>query len=78
MKSVGVVRKVDELGRVVLPKELRGTLNMPEGTPLEVYVDGESIILKKYEPGCVFCGDMEITKVLRGKKICASCMNGLK
>ena len=57
MKSTGIVRKVDELGRIVLPIELRRTLNIDEKDSLEIYVDGASVILRKYEPSCVFCGD---------------------
>ena len=57
MKSTGIVRKVDELGRIVLPIELRRTLDIAEKDAIEIYVDGESIILKKYEPTCIFCGD---------------------
>ena len=57
MKSTGIVRKVDELGRVVLPIELRRTLEIAEKDPMEVFVDGSTIILKKYEPSCIFCGD---------------------
>lgn len=57
LKSTGVVRKLDQLGRIVLPKELRTVLNLKEKDALEIYVDGEQIILKKYEPACVFCGD---------------------
>ena len=56
MKATGIVRKVDELGRIVLPIELRRTLNIEIKDPLEIYVDGESIMLKKYQPACVFCG----------------------
>ena len=55
MKATGIVRKVDELGRIVLPIELRRTLNIEIKDPLEIYVDGESIMLKKYQPACVFC-----------------------
>ena len=57
MKSTGIVRKVDELGRIVLPIELRRTLEIAEKDSLEIYVDGSSIVLKKYEPSCVFCND---------------------
>ena len=55
MKSMGIVRKVDELGRVVLPMELRKTMDINEKDPLEIFVDGSSIVLKKYEPACIFC-----------------------
>ena len=59
MKATGIVRKVDELGRIVLPIELRRTLNIDIKDPLEIYVDGESIMLKKYQPACVFCGSSD-------------------
>ena len=57
MKSTGIVRKVDELGRIVLPKELRQTLNINERDPIEIFVDNSSIILQKYEPACMFCNN---------------------
>lgn len=56
MKSTGIVRRVDELGRVVIPIELRNKFGITEKDPMEIYVDGSSIILKKYEPNCIFCG----------------------
>ena len=56
MKSTGIIRRVDELGRVVIPIELRNQFNIVEKDPIEIYVDGSSIILKKYEPNCIFCG----------------------
>ena len=61
MKSTGIVRKVDELGRIVLPMELRRSLGIAEKDALEIYVDAEKIILKKYEPACVFCGNAQAT-----------------
>lgn len=78
MKATGIVRKVDELGRIVVPIELRRTLNIEEGDPLEIYVDGEQIILKKYEPGCIFCGDSRDVLNYKGKNICKNCMKELK
>ena len=78
MKSTGIVRKVDELGRIVLPIELRRTLDIPEKDAIEIYVDGESIILKKYEPTCIFCGDGRNVENYRGKNICANCMKELR
>jgi transcriptional pleiotropic regulator of transition state genes len=77
MKSTGIVRKGDELGRVVLPIELRRTLNINEKDALEIYVDGASIILKKYEPGCIFCGTLT-DKVYQGKHICSNCISNIK
>lgn len=73
MKSTGVVRKVDELGRVVIPIELRRTLGIAEKDALEIYVDREKIILKKYEPACIFCGNAEDVQHFRGKNICREC-----
>lgn len=73
MKSTGVVRKVDELGRVVIPIELRRTLGIAEKDALEIYVDREKIILKKYEPACIFCGNAENVEHFRGKNICKEC-----
>ncbi len=74
MKSTGIVRKVDELGRIVLPIELRRTLGIDEKDSLEIYVDGSSVILRKYEPSCVFCGDAGEVLSYKGKNICRSCL----
>jgi transcriptional pleiotropic regulator of transition state genes len=72
------VRKVDELGRVVIPIELRRTLNIEEKDSLEIYVDGEHIILKKYEPACIFCGNAKDVIIYKGKNICPDCMTEFK
>lgn len=77
MKSTGIVRKVDELGRVVIPIELRRTLDIAEKDSLEIYVDGENIILRKYEPACIFCGDATDVETFRGRKICRKCIEAL-
>lgn len=78
LKSVGVVRRVDELGRIVLPKELRVTLHIKEKDPLEIFVDDESrIILKKYEPGCIFCNGMNGLVEYEGHSICRDCLKKL-
>ncbi|PAB58086.1 AbrB/MazE/SpoVT family DNA-binding domain-containing protein [Anaeromicrobium sediminis] len=77
MKSTGIVRKVDELGRVVIPIELRRTLGIKEKDTLEIYVDRDNIILKKYEPTCVFCGESEGIKKFKGKNICSTCVGEL-
>ena len=74
MKSNGIVRKVDELGRIVLPIELRRTLGIDEKDALEIYVDGSSVILRKYEPSCVFCGDAGDVVSYKGKNICHNCL----
>lgn len=78
MKSIGIVRKVDELGRVVIPIELRRTLGIEEKDALEIYVDGEHIILKKYEPACIFCDDARDIITYKGKNICKECLKQLK
>ncbi len=78
MKSTGIVRKVDELGRVVIPVELRRTLRIAEKDALEIYVDEEKIILKKYEPACVFCGNAGETVTFKNKIICKDCIEDMR
>lgn len=73
MKSTGIVRKVDELGRVVIPIELRRTLGIDEKDALEIYVDSEKIILRKYEPACVFCGNANQVTHFKNKLVCREC-----
>ncbi len=77
MKSTGIVRKVDELGRIVLPIELRRTLDIAERDTLEIYVDGSAIVLKKYQPACVFCDDAKDVINYRGKNVCRNCIKAL-
>ncbi len=74
MKSTGIVRKVDELGRVVIPIELRRTLGIDLKDALEIYVDEEKIILKKYEPACIFCGNATNIKRFQNRAVCADCI----
>ncbi|MBK5240596.1 AbrB/MazE/SpoVT family DNA-binding domain-containing protein [Clostridium sp.] len=78
MKSTGVVRRVDELGRIVIPIELRRNLEIAEKDALEIYVDGEMIVLKKYQPACIFCGEVKDVVNYRGKNICTPCLDHLK
>jgi len=75
MKSIGIVRKVDELGRVVIPIELRRTLNIEVKDALEIFVEGDTIILRGYKPLCYICGGSEGLKTYREKKICSDCIN---
>ncbi|UFJ43035.1 AbrB/MazE/SpoVT family DNA-binding domain-containing protein [Brevibacillus humidisoli] len=75
MKATGIVRRVDELGRVVLPKELRDVFNIEIRDSLEIYVQDDKIILKKYEPACVFCGDAGDIVHFKGKLICSNCIS---
>jgi transcriptional pleiotropic regulator of transition state genes len=81
MKPAGVVRKVDQLGRIVLPKSLRKRYQMNEGDPVEILVQGDHIILERYRPKCVFCGNMDRVSEFKERHICADClteMNRLK
>ena len=78
MKSTGIVRKVDELGRIVLPIEMRRTLDIAERDSLEIYVEGDSIILKKYQPACIFCGSSKDLVSFEGKNVCPDCIARLR
>ncbi len=78
VKATGIVRKVDELGRIVLPIELRRTLDIAEKDALEIYVEGSSIILKKYQASCIFCGDSKKVIDFKGKNICTKCLKELQ
>lgn len=78
MKSTGIVRKVDELGRIVLPIEMRRTLDIAEKDALEIYVEGDSIILRKYQPACIFCDNMKNVISFQGKNICPDCLEKIK
>ena len=77
MKNTGIVRKVDELGRIVLPKELRETLKIEHKDPIEIFVEGDNIILKKYEPACLFCGNASDVVTYMDKKVCRNCLDKL-
>ena len=77
MKSPGIVRKVDELGRIVLPIELRRTLGIEEKDRIEIFVDGESIILRKYQPACIFCDNAKDIINYKGKNICPDCIRAM-
>ena len=77
MKSTGIVRKVDELGRVVLPMELRNTFNINPKDPIEIYVDGDKIILRKHEPCCTLCGSAGESVIYNDKQICKACVEAL-
>ena len=77
MKSTGMIRRVDELGRVVIPKEIRNKLDIQEKDPLEIYVQEDCIILKKYESNCIFCGNTKDLVEYREKLICKKCLKDL-
>ena len=73
MKSTGIVRRMDELGRVVIPIEIRNQFNIVEKDPIEIFVDGSSIVLKKFEPNCIFCGGTKNLMEYKNKLICENC-----
>lgn len=75
MKSTGIIRRVDELGRVVIPIEIRNQFNIVEKDPIEIYVQGGSIVLKKFEPNCIFCGNNQDLLSYHDKLICTECAN---
>ena len=74
MKSTGIIRKVDELGRIVLPIEIRRTLDIAERDELEIYMDSDRIILQKFEPACIFCGSSRGLISYRRKNVCQGCV----
>lgn len=74
MKSTGITRPVDELGRVVIPKELRRTLDIDEKDRMEIFTDGDTIILRKYQMKCVLCGNDENLVTYRNKHVCRDCL----
>ena len=78
MKSTGIIRKVDDLGRIVLPIELRRTLDIAERDEIEIYMENDKIILQKFEPACIFCGNAKNVVTVRGKNVCEDCIAEIK
>lgn len=78
MKATGMIRSLDQLGRIVIPIELRRVLDIEIGDGLEFYSDENSIVLKKYEPACIFCDNASNIKQYMGKNICRECYDELK
>ncbi|MEG2003502.1 MAG: AbrB/MazE/SpoVT family DNA-binding domain-containing protein [Clostridia bacterium] len=74
MKSTGIVRKLDSFGRLVLPAETRKSLDINEKDPVEFFIDGDKMVIRKYNPACMFCGESEETLLFEGKLICKSCI----
>ena len=77
MKTTGIIRKIDELGRIVLPVELRKKMGIGQHDAIEIYVDGDKVILKKHGNECVFCGASKDLLEYKGKSVCASCIRNL-
>ncbi len=77
MKSTGIIRKVDELGRIVLPIEIRRTLDIAERDELEIFMDNDQIVLQKFEPSCIFCSSSQGLVSYRGKNLCQQCIRNI-
>jgi AbrB family transcriptional regulator, transcriptional pleiotropic regulator of transition state genes len=78
MKATGIVRRIDQLGRLVMPIELRRTLGIGIADPIEMFVDGENIILRKYQASCTFCDSTTDILEYKGKNICKNCMQEIQ
>jgi AbrB family transcriptional regulator, transcriptional pleiotropic regulator of transition state genes len=78
MRATGIVRQLDQLGRIVVPKELRRTFQIDEGDALEIFTENNTIILRKYVPGCALCGGMDDLKDIWDKKVCCKCRELIK
>ena len=78
MKATGIVRRIDKMGRIVLPAELRRTMDIGDQETLEIFTDGSSIVLKKYAPACIFCDSGRKVSLFKGKNICARCLRQLR
>ena len=74
MKATGIVRRLDQLGRIVIPKELRTTLDLKDTDPVEIFTEGDTIILRKYQPSCIFCSEAEGLVQIDGKNVCRKCV----
>ena len=74
MKSTGIVRRMDSLGRITIPMEIRNPLDIKDSDSLEIFTENNTIILKKYQPYCIFCGNVRDVMTFKGKNICPACM----
>lgn len=77
MKSIGITKKIDNLGRIVIPKEIRNTMNLNMNDSLEFFIEGDYILLKKYDKNCIFCGNTENLLNFKDKNICKNCIKNL-
>lgn len=78
MTSTGIVRRIDSVGRFVLPIELRRTLQIEDNDSLEIFVEDNTIVLKKYQPACIFCGNARDVSTYKGKNVCTECIDNLQ
>ena len=77
MKETGIIRHIDELGRIVIPKEMRRKMDIQNNDPVEIFVEGDHILLAKYVPSCIFCGSTEEVALFKDKRICKACRQEL-
>lgn len=78
MKSTGIVRNIDELGRLVIPKEMRKKMGISESSPVEIFVENDRIIVTKYQDSCIFCGGSYELSDFKGKRVCKTCAEEIK
>ena len=78
MKSTGMVRKIDELGRIVIPAEIRQNMDLQIKDTMEIFTDENRIILQKYQPSCIFCNNADNIIYFNDKRICRACLEKLK
>lgn len=78
MKAAGIIRRMDPLGRVVFPSELRYHFRLKKGDPVEIFADDKFIYLRKYEPACIYCGEMNDVVSYKGRSICPNCLKEIK
>ncbi|MBE6706524.1 MAG: AbrB/MazE/SpoVT family DNA-binding domain-containing protein [Ruminococcaceae bacterium] len=78
MKSTGIVRQVDELGRIVIPREIRTVFDIKPKDSLEIFTDDDKIVLRKYAPSCIFCENTDDVIYFNGRRVCKNCIKALK
>ncbi|MBE6656437.1 MAG: AbrB/MazE/SpoVT family DNA-binding domain-containing protein [Ruminococcaceae bacterium] len=78
MKDIGIVRNIDEMGRLVIPKEMRRKMDIDTGDEIEFFIEGDRIVLRKFQPACFFCGSEVALVEYKGKRLCAECVAEMK
>ena len=78
MKDIGIVRNIDEMGRLVIPKEMRRKMDIDTGDEIEFFIEGDRIVLRKYQPSCLFCGGEGVLVEYKGKRLCTDCVAEMK
>ena len=78
MKATGIIRHIDELGRIVIPKEMRRKMDIESGDEIEFFAEDDRIVLRKYQPSCLFCGSETVLVEYKGKRLCTDCVAEMK